>query len=69
MSNDETFTPLPVEEKIPPTFKDEQKYTDDNFINALAKSYKTTPDKITINRVGNLKTYYFNKLPIFKEYV
>ncbi len=68
-NDDRTFTPLPIEEKLTPVFKDEQKYTDDNFVKALALSYKTTADKIRIERAGNLKIYYFDKLMIFKEYV
>lgn len=68
-NNEKTFIPVPIEEKLTPVFKDEQKYTDDTFIKALAMSYQTTPDQIRIEKAGNLKIYYFDKLVIFKEYV
>lgn len=67
-NNEQTFMPVPIEEKLEPVFKNDQKFTDDNFINALAKSYNTTVDKIRLEKVGNLKIYYLDKLVLFREY-
>lgn len=67
MSEEPQFVQLPESEKLPPTFQNRPQPTEKSFLEALAKSYKTTPDKIRVQISNDVKVYYFGDLVIFRE--